>query len=390
MSISITTDLLQWLVGTALPFWAERGVDKHHGGFFEKLTRDGSPVEEMRRSRLTARQIYCFAEGARLGWQGPSTEIVCHGLEFLTKHLIREDGSVVMAVSYDGKVIDNRYDPYDYAFVLFALASAARALDDRGRIGTLALRVRNKLFSTWAHPEFGFEEAAPRKLPLKSNPQMHLFEAFLAWAELFPGEDTAWRRDADKMASLALRRLISTETHSICEWYDGEWQPFSDTIGLQIEPGHQFEWAWLLARWSIVHKDDAAFTAATRLADVGELHGIDPVRKIAINAVDEHFAIRDADAKLWPQTERAKAWHILSQHPMNEHTAQIKAAELRNAALSRCQSYILDEGQSPLWREVMRPDGSFIDEPVRASSLYHIVCAISTVSQPAVNAEKKA
>ena len=34
-----------------------------------------------------------------------------------------------------------------------------------------------------------------------------------------------------------------------------------------------------------------------------------------------------------------------------------------------------------LWQEVMLPDGSFTSEPCRASSLYHIVCAIETLHQ---------
>ena len=35
-----------------------------------------------------------------------------------------------------------------------------------------------------------------------------------------------------------------------------------------------------------------------------------------------------------------------------------------------------------LWREQMNADGSFAPQDCRASSLYHIVCAIDTISNP--------
>jgi mannose-6-phosphate isomerase len=30
-----------------------------------------------------------------------------------------------------------------------------------------------------------------------------------------------------------------------------------------------------------------------------------------------------------------------------------------------------------LWRDILNPDGSFVEEPAPASSFYHIVCAIA-------------
>lgn len=381
MSALLNRTLLEWLVHRALPYWADHGVDRQNGGFYELLNRSGAPIAAMKRARLTARQIYCFSEGGRLGWKGPYKEIIQHGLNFLTRHLLRSDGSIVMATSEDGKFTDDRYDPYDYAFVLFSLAAAAHTLDCREELENLARRIAGKLISTWAHPEFGFEEAAPRTLPLKSNPQMHLLEAFLAWAESSPKDDNFWLDAAKGIAALALQRLVSKDNNAICEWYDGNWCPVSDDFGLQIEPGHQFEWAWLLSRWSLLSGDEAAFIAAKKLAEIGERHGIDPDREVAINAINEKFAVRDPNAKLWPQTERAKAWHILSQHPLNDRASRTNAELLTEAALRGCQKYIIN-GHAPIWNEVMRPDGTFIDEPVRASSFYHIVCAISTVNPP--------
>ena len=89
-----------------------------------------------------------------------------------------------------------------------------------------------------------------------------------------------------------------------------------------------------------------------------------------MNSMTEDFAIRDAGARLWPQTEWLKAALI-----HGDEANAILAAK----ALGR---YL--EGVSPgVWRDQMRPDGSFVSEPAPASSLYHIVCAISELAKAA-------
>ena len=371
-------DLLDWLLADALPLWAEHGVDRANGGFYEKLGHDLSPIQEPRRARLVARQIYCFATGGALGWGGEADALVAHGLEFLTRHLIRPDGTVVMAVEADGRLVRDRYDPYDQAFVLFALCAAAARQNDPSELRDLAAKVRDRLSANWAHPVAGYEEASPRTLPLKQNPQMHLFEAFLAWAELMGDADKSWQQHADALGRLALARLISPETGALYEFFDGDWLPQPDDKGLLVEPGHQFEWAWLLTRWAERRNDATAFAAAARLADIGEAHGVNALG-VAFNELHHDFTVRDAHAKLWPQTERIKAWRALSLSPLNTPEGRARAAEHLSQAVAGLLPFLVPHPRG-LWYEVQRPDGTFIDEPVRASSLYHITCAIHTIS----------
>ena len=55
-------------------------------------------------------------------------------------------------------------------------------------------------------------------------------------------------------------------------------------------------------------------------------------------------------------------------------------AEARIAAsVVGLMRYIDAAPQVGLWREQLRPDGRSPSEPTRASSLYHIVCAIDTL-----------
>jgi mannose-6-phosphate isomerase len=363
-----------------LPLWATYGVDRRNGGFHEKLDFALEPVEEMRRARLVSRQIYSFAIGHEMGWTGPAEELVRHGLDFLIAHLIRADGTVIAACSADGSLINDQYDPCDYAFVLLALATAARKLADRDALLDLATRIRARLIAGWAHPRIGFEEASPRKLPLKANPHMHLFEAFLAWAELVGPIDPSWQAAANAMAELALDKLIHPRTGALPEGFDGDWNPMPDARGLLIEPGHQFEWSWLLGRWALATGRQDGFERSRRLALIGEAQGIDLARGVAVNALDERFEIRDPDAKLWPQAERIKAWYALGTHPMNSPSDQTEALSRLKPAVAGLERYLVD-APAGLWHENMRVDSSFVVEPVRASSLYHLTCAIHALAE---------
>ena len=365
--------LRDWLLQSALPLWADKGVDRTQGGFYERLNRDLSPYEEPRRARLVSRQIYCFAAGHDLGWDGPADELIAHGLDFLTNRLLTADGTVIMSVSIDGSQTKTDYDPYDYAFVLFALAAAAKAMGEHRELLAIAQGVRDRLISNWKHPVIGFTEA----LPLKSNPHMHLLEAFLAWAELAGDDDPKWQALADEMVELARTRLIDPETGALTEVFTMDWQPAPDAKGLVVEPGHQLEWAWLLMRWAEIKGDKAAFDLAWRLVEIAETHGIN-ARKVAFNALDEHFSLRDAEAKLWPQTERLKALHTLTFHSMASAEQKAFAQDRMPEAIAGLQIYFLKEPKG-LWHEVMRADGTLDDQPTRASSLYHITCAIATL-----------
>ena len=114
-----------------------------------------------------------------------------------------------------------------------------------------------------------------------------------------------------------------------------------------------------------------------RLVEIGEAHGVDPARDVAVNELWDDFSPKDTAAKLWPQTERLKAWCAMLENARNPQEAQL-ACEKIDVAAQALQRYFLKE-PAGLWQEVMLPDGSFTQEPCKASSFYHIVCAIETL-----------
>lgn len=371
--IQLAGELQQWLFGAALPLWWERGADHVRGGFEEALDHNGRPVDRPRRVRTQARQSYVYAQAGILGWSGPWERAAPHGLHYLNEHYRRPDGLYVTRVSPDGTVLDPTAMLYDQAFVLLALAWLHRSFprDDRYVKAGRVLRARIEQFLR--HPAGGFVEAGEH--PFQANAQMHLFEASLAWHEFAP--DDGWGALVDELAALALRHFIDPQGGFLREFFDAEWRPTAGTAGRTVEPGHQFEWAWLLERWGRMRGQDGARTAARRLFDAG-MRGVDTARNVAIDELDDRLAWVRPTARLWPQTEWLKAALILSE------TAEGETRRIYLDAAASAARALLGYFETPvrgLWHDRMLPDGSFVDEPAPATSLYHIVCAIAALHQ---------
>jgi mannose/cellobiose epimerase-like protein (N-acyl-D-glucosamine 2-epimerase family) len=374
----VKAPLQQWFLQEALPTWFAKGVDWRGGGFFERLNDQAEPLDEPRRTRVVARQIYVFGVAHRLGWTGRAQEAMAHGLNFLLGKQRQSDGLFASSVDLNGAVVNAHFDLYEQAFALFALAQASTVLTDRqAELRAQADATLDTLLARFKHPARGFEETMPPSAPLRSNPHMHLFEATLAWEAQHP-QGSRWHELSDELAALALQCLIDPRTGALYELFDLAWRPLEAPGQCVVEPGHQFEWAWLLLRWGTARQRADALVAGRRLIAIGHGHGICPQRQVAVNALDGQLAVTDAQAKLWPQTEWIKAAHTLSlaaTQPAEQAQAQADAARAIAALLPYLQHPV-----PGMWREVMRPDGSFSTEPCRASSLYHIVCAIDTLT----------
>ncbi len=374
--VSERAGLTRWLLESALPIWWNVGGDRIHGGFFEKVALSGQVVDDPRRTRVTSRQIYSYATGAQLGWAGPAVDVVNHGLKRLFDVCVKPDGTFVAVTSPAGEVIKADFDLYDQAFALFALAIARSVVADPSDVMARAVQLRETLVKVYGHPVVGFEESLPPTVPLKANPHMHLFEACLAWIEAgpLPG-DGEWDRIADSIAELALAKFILADNGVLIEYFDADWNPMPGEQGRIAEPGHQFEWAWLLVRWGLLRNRADAVAAARRLIAIGDAHGTDFERGVAFNEIWTDLSPKDRNARLWPQTERIKAFVALARVADTE-AERVDALEKAALGAKGLALYLQTE-VAGLYRDKMREDGSFIEEAAPTSSLYHIICAIA-------------
>ena len=338
------------------------------GGFHERLNHDLTPAAEPRRSRLHPRQAFAYGHAQRLRWGGPSATAVEHALRFFMAHYRREDGLFRALVSPDGRPLDDEIVLYDQAFALLGLAAGYATLGEE-RWRASGVQLHDVLRERLAHPTVGFMEKLAQTEPLSSNAHMHLLEATLAWSEL--DQDPRWRTLAAELVSLALTRLIDPRTGALPEFFTADWRPEPASV---FEPGHQFEWAWLLLRFDASRHDQQIERAALKLIEIGETHGVDRKRRATIASLRSDFSVHDPHARLWSQCERIKA--ACSAHALTG------AARYEAMALEACETLrtYLDTPIRGLWRDRLDAQGSFVEEPAPASSLYHLVGAVLELS----------
>jgi mannose-6-phosphate isomerase len=328
--------------------------------------------EDNRRARVQPRQAYCYAVAGKLNWDGPWREAVDHGLAWFESVYKRSDGLYGALASAEGHLLDSTFDLYNHSFALFGLASAAIALPERFLEYHLrALEIITQLKVQYANPLGGFQTTSPPQPPLCSNPHMHMFEAALAWEVAAPDEPV-WSDLADEIANLALTRMIDGDTGALREFFDLEWQPLPGQQGRLVEPGHQFEWAWLLTLWSDRRKNTNALMVARRLFDIAERHGLCPVRNVAVMSLNDDFTVHSDLARLWSQTEWLKSAVRLaakSEGPARER--YLKSA----VSATRALGFFLNRTSFGLWCDKWPMGSKLVDEPAPASTFYHIVAA---------------
>lgn len=360
---------LPWLVDVAWPLWLECGVDWQRRAFHEHLDLSSLACGAgFRRLRVAARQTYVFAKAA--AHRVPrAAEAVALGVEFLRGPSRLADGGYAWRFDLDNRPVDVTRDLYDHAFVLLAFAAAAQVVGPDELRGE-AHALTDYISANFVHPHGGYEESIPPALPRRQNPHMHLFEALLAAHEAFGGE--AFFAQALELADLFASRLFQARESALPEFYDAALVPVRDGGRFVVEPGHHYEWIWLLDWFAHcaatlgrpVRPDLAAMSEALR--DFADRHGVGPDGGGVRNRLWSDGAVEDGGFRLWPQAERLKAE---ARHPG-------AASDHMKAALSAIERHFV--GVRPgLWIERIDAGGRPLQEPAPATSLYHLTAALT-------------
>jgi mannose/cellobiose epimerase-like protein (N-acyl-D-glucosamine 2-epimerase family) len=356
-----------WLFEAALPFWAAHGVDRAHGGFLEELTPDGAPTAcGFKRVRVICRQTYAFAHAAELGWnEGDALSRM--GVDYLVKHARTGDGGWAKTLTRKGAVRDATADLYDIAFVLFALARRYRVSRDADvlalmheTLGFVQTRMRG--------PVAGFWHRLPPSEPRLQNPHMHLTEACLAAFEAT--QDQRYLDQARELVALFCAHLFDGAT--LGERFNDDWTRIGGQEGRAVEPGHHFEWAWILAQYQRLSGENVT-SQAEALARFGETHGVDAKSAAVFDLIADDGAPLRTSSRTWTNTERIKAWLAIYELTGRDPTPEV------SASLRLIFDRYFASARPGAWVDQFDADGKPMVEAVPASIVYHLFLAFAEV-----------
>ena len=294
---------------TILPFWSTQGFDGACGLFRERLDFKARPIDDIPiRAMVQARQIYVFADAARTGLLPSGAGPAERALDSLLRRFCAGGDArqgFAFSLLRDGTVACADRDSYTHAFILFALASAYRLTGDarirRAVDQTLGFVDRHLMDPVHA----GLHDRHPEPGPFKAqNPQMHLLEACLALHEAFP-EDSHLAR-AGAIVALFEGKLFRSAPGALPEHFAADWAAHPEAgRGDVFEPGHHFEWAWLLRRYEHLAGVPPSETSA-RLWETALASGLTP-EGLIYDEVGLDLRPRQARHRLWPHAEAVRA-----------------------------------------------------------------------------------
>lgn len=372
------SEVRAWTFQDALPFWGAAGVDDV-GGFREDLGLDGKPTTvPFKRVRTICRQIYVFSHAATLGW-APGQALSTLGYEYLVGQAwLGADKGWARRLSRQGEVIDATPDLYDIAFVLFALAWRYRLTRDAevlGRIRRTLHFVKTKLS---AGDLGGYWHQAPPTSPRLQNPHMHLLESLLAIVDAGGGEE--FLEAAGEIVTLFQTRFFDGAT--LGEYFTADLRRLPGAAGRSIEPGHQFEWAWILVQYQRLAGRDVS-AEAEALAAFAE-RCVDPDTSAVPDEVCDDGAPLRTSSRTWPNTERLKA-HLA----LFELTGRDTRAAIDGSTRLLLDRYLATQPRGG-WIDQFNADGQPIATAMPASTFYHVFLAFAELLrlEPALSAPR--
>ncbi|MDB5407721.1 MAG: hypothetical protein JWL84_2633 [Rhodospirillales bacterium] len=366
----------QFAFGTLLPLCRDRFADPVHGGFHERLDAELRPLPlGTKRLVVQCRQLYVLSHAALLGDRS-GTAAAEVGYAFLRRCYHDErHGGWYFQVAADGQPADRRKDFYGHAFVLLALGYLHRAFAAPGALD-LAAQTMAVLDERLTAPNGGFWEAAsedwqPNRERRRQNPHMHLLEALLVLFEATA--DRAWLDRAAAIVELFATRLYDPGSRTLREHFAADWTPHPQD-GDIVEPGHHFEWTWLLHRYAALAGRPEVLAAADALYGTAIAHGFDPTHGGIHDQIDPSGRILLPTRRIWPVTEAIKAAVVVVEGG--------RAAEAeRGISLIRhlFDSFIPPAGDR--WFETLSRDGTPTLTELPGTTPYHLFLAAAEATR---------
>ena len=327
-----------------VPLWQGPGWNADMALPYEALDAEHKPLPPQRyRAMACARQLYLFS--SLIGQVPKAEERAAALFRSLQRHFHdAEHGGWFYSIDPQGTPLDQRKDLYTHAFILFACAHYWDKVREPlvESVLNAALEVVAQRFATgdglyeasldrdWSSLDSG---------PLQ-NPLMHLAEAFLA--TLSVREDAAVQNALIELCTAMQKRFIDPRHAVLME------KPLG-AVDNWFEPGHQFEWYFLLQSSPLL-RGSTLHASLERAFAFTEQRGVDQ-RTGAVRAMLElDDRPRDATQRIWAQAEYLRA---LTLRPDSEASVQRQLQALQQRFLHAGGWYECRDEQGEVSRKDM-------------------------------------
>jgi mannose/cellobiose epimerase-like protein (N-acyl-D-glucosamine 2-epimerase family) len=179
-------------------------------------------------------------------------------------------------------------------------------------------------------------------------------------------------KTADEIVTLFCDRLFDERTGTLPEHFDDLLLPLGGHAEGTVEPGHQFEWAWLLAHYQrITGRDLRAYARA--LVGFAERYGVDQRTGAVLAAIRSDGVSIDRSERIWPAAERLQA--AVAMFELDGQSPMAVVAQSGNRLLENH----LAVTPAGAWMDQFSGDGAPKSSRIPASTLYHLMVSFTEV-----------
>jgi mannose-6-phosphate isomerase len=341
---ALFTSVHQHFQDVIVPLWQGPGWNADMALPYEALDAEHKPLPPQRyRAMACARQLYLFS--SLIGQVPKAEERAAALFRSLQRHFHdAEHGGWFYSIDPQGTPLDQRKDLYTHAFILFACAHYWDKVREPlvESVLNAALEVVAQRFATgdglyeasldrdWSSLDSG---------PLQ-NPLMHLAEAFLA--TLSVREDAAVQNALIELCTAMQKRFIDPRHAVLME------KPLG-AVDNWFEPGHQFEWYFLLQSSPLL-RGSTLHASLERAFAFTEQRGVDQQTGAVRAMLELDDRPRDATQRIWAQAEYLRA---LTLRPGSEASVQRQLQVLQQRFLHAGGWYECRDEQGEVSRKDM-------------------------------------
>jgi mannose-6-phosphate isomerase len=300
---AVFTTVQQHFMDVIVPLWQGPGWNAEMALPYEALDAQHQPLPPQRyRAMACARQLFLFSSFIGHPQVADAGIRAAALFRSLQQHFHdAEHGGWFYSIDPQGAPLDRRKDLYTHAFIIFACAHYWAKVREPlvESVLNAALHVvaeqfadGDGLYESVLDEDWSSLGAGPLQ-----NPLMHLAEAFLATLEV--REDAQTLAALDALAEAMQRRFVDIEHGVMLE------KPL-DAVDNWSEPGHQFEWFYLLESSEHLRGTPLHRSLTTAFAHAEE-QGVDQVTGAVVAMLEVDGSVKDGTQRIWAQAEYLRA-----------------------------------------------------------------------------------